>query len=46
MKIDKGDVLALVMSGILSFFAYVEANNKPKTEVIVFTTPIVITANR
>ena len=46
MKIDKYDILTLAASAMLSFFAYVEANNKPTAEVIEFSTPIVITANR
>lgn len=46
MKIDKYDILTLTASAMLSFFAYVEANNKPPVEVIEFSTPIIITASK
>ena len=46
MKIDKYDILTLAASAMLSFFAYVEANDKPSVEVIEFSTPIIIIANK
>ena len=41
---DRYDVLALIVSGILSAFAYVAANNRPEVQTITFDEPIVITA--
>ena len=46
MKIEKYDALTLALSAMLSFFAYVEANDKPDVQVIEFSSPIVITASK
>ena len=41
---DRYDIMTLIASALLSAFAFVAANNKPKVETITFEEPIVITA--
>tara|TARA_B100000886_G_C20003616_1_gene319014 strand:- start:297 stop:440 length:144 start_codon:yes stop_codon:yes gene_type:complete len=42
---DRYAMLAVIASALLSFFAFVEANDKTEVEYIIFEEPIVITAN-
>ena len=42
---DRYTVLTMIASALLSAFAYVAANNRPKVDVIIFEEPIVITAD-
>jgi len=42
---DRYTVITMIASALLSAFAFVAANNRPKVEYITFEEPIVITAN-
>ena len=42
---DRYAILAVIASALLSFFAFVKANDKAEVEYIIFKEPIVITAD-